>query len=56
MVGHGRREEGEEENPTSTRRVSTERLMRGNREAVERLDDLRLRIQQQIQKINNESS
>ena len=56
MVGHGRRGEGEEENPTSTRRVSTERLMRGNREAVERLDDLRLRIQQQIQKINNESS
>ena len=56
MVGHGRREEGEEENPTSTRRVSTERLMRGNREAVERLDNLRLRIQQQIQKINNESS
>ena len=65
MMGQGRREEGEEETPASTRRVSTEgplssverldNLRLRNMSGVERLANLRLRIQHQIQKNENKS-
>ena len=65
MVGQGRREEGEEETPASTRRVSTEgplssverldHLRLRNLSGVERLANLRLRIQHQIRKNENKS-
>ena len=71
MVGQGRREEGEEEEEeeeetqASTRRVSTEgplssvdgldNLRLRNMSGVERLANLRLRIQQQIRKNENKS-
>ena len=65
MVGQGRREEGEGATQASTRRVSTEgplssvdgldNLRLRNMSGVERLANLRLRIQHQIQKNENKS-
>ena len=65
MVGQGRREGGEEETQASTRRVSTGRplssvdvldnLRLRNMAGVERLANLRRRIQQQLRKNENKS-